>query len=186
MQETAADKWNADERYRFVRTLLVHGEMEKGFLGGWIARQQFALESSLEILAGSRLPSEAFVGVISQPSSRRTLRLPLLPGGQAAIEQGIHRSKLSVHGCVDSFMALHPMLSRRSRRFRSFPTSTREPGALRPHSRPVDARVDDGPMRKRVTPRAARTAPEVSPPATINRGLRRLPGAAQSPPSETQ
>jgi hypothetical protein len=36
-------------------------------------------QSSLAIRAGSRLPSEALVGVSSQPPSRRTLILPLLP-----------------------------------------------------------------------------------------------------------
>ncbi len=40
---------------------------------------QFPLRSSREMFSGSISPMELPVGVISQPSSRRTLMLPLLP-----------------------------------------------------------------------------------------------------------
>src|SRR6185312_727058 len=63
------------------------------------------LRPILDIRAGSRLPSEEFVGVISQSSSMRTLRLPLLP----AVNPRLKRDSpvLTMHSRIfDSFIAI--------------------------------------------------------------------------------
>src|ERR1017187_2355282 len=105
----------------------------KASFDGGSPASKLPLESSLEILAGSRRPSEAFVGVMSQPSARRTLRLPLLPAVRPRLNSDSPVATICSR-IVDSFMALDPTLSQKSLRFRSFPTSTRELDALRPHS----------------------------------------------------
>ena len=59
---------------------LIERGVQRHFLARPIAGQQFPSALRRDSLAGSRKPSEALVGVTSQPSSHRTLILPEEPG----------------------------------------------------------------------------------------------------------
>ena len=63
-----------------IGALLVHDDVQERFLGRRIAVDQMAAASKRDRRAGSSAPSEALVGVISQPpSSSRTEMLPVEP-----------------------------------------------------------------------------------------------------------
>src|SRR5437867_34153 len=66
-------------------------------------------QSSLASRAGSSLPKHALVGVSSQPSSRRTLMLPLLPAVNTRSKSDLPNSQISSRD-LDSLMQLLPGL----------------------------------------------------------------------------
>ena len=59
---------------------IINGEMQKALLRLFVSAYQSALVVEFGEVEGSSSPSEAFVGVINQPSSTRTLMLPEEPG----------------------------------------------------------------------------------------------------------
>ena len=134
--------------------------------------------SSLDRRAGSSRPSEALVGVNSQPPSTRTLMLPLLPAVSPRSKRERPISQISSRRRFSSACATDggahgsrlQALKKKSGvpKFPDFRASAsgRPPslGSVAVHGTPGSI---SGRIRRPLTLRAWTTAPEVSPPATI-------------------
>ena len=134
--------------------------------------------SNFDKFAGSSLPSEALVGVISQPpSGRRTLMLPVEPKVRPRENRERPTSQISSRARVSSPMLMSSIASWTSARVKkSRPPKLPDLSAIcnSPPFRPT-VRMSgtpgaiSGPSRNAETPSRSTAAPDVSPPATTSR-----------------